>query len=593
MLKKKKIFWQLFPSYLLIIFISLFLVTTYSSNLFTHFYQEQILIELKERAYLIENQISKDFYPLNVDNIRVLTDKISKKILTRITIILPSGEVVADTEEDPLSMDNHTNRPEIQMALSGKDGFSTRFSHTLKENMVYVTVPVYVNNKMTGIIRTAMPSTLIEKTLTKAYFEIILGGLLVAFIGGAINYNLSKKISQPLEQLEHKARGFAAGNLKERLPEFDLEEINNVAYSMNEMAEQLNERMQIITHQNAEQETILSSMKSGLIFIDPQKRITKLNTSAAKLLNLDIEEVYGKKVKDTIKNIEFYKFISRALENRKSIEKEIPLGNDKEKHCIQLYTVPIFDEKEARTGTLIVLNDITHIKRLETIRQDFVSNVSHELKTPITSIQGYVETLIDGDMNDPEEIKTYLGVIKKHTGRLKAIIEDLLSLSRIEQGASGSEVTFETINIRDVLTNAVQTCEQKAELKSIKMNLACNNELKCSVNPLLIEQAIINLIDNAVKYSEESSSVLVEAFRQPGEIVIKVRDHGCGIPEESLSRIFERFYRVDKARSRKQGGTGLGLSIVKHIVQIHKGQVDVKSKPGEGSCFYIHLPEPA
>ncbi len=589
-MRKKKIFWQLFPSYLIIIFISLLLVTVYSSNLFNYFYHKQILNELKQRAYLIENQLFKDFFPLNTENISRACKKISKKVLTRITIILPSGKVIADTEEDPEAMDNHLNRPEIIQSLKGNIGSSIRYSSTLHKNMVYVTVPVIRNNQIAGIIRTAMPLTLIEKTLEKAYLEIIFGGLLVALIAGVINYNISKKISSPLEQLGDKARDFAAGNLKKRLPDFTLVEIDEVASSMNEMAEQLNERMNIITRQNREQEAILSSLKSGLIVIDTHKKIIKLNDFAATLLSIDPKEMQEKKIKDTVKNIDFYKFFSKALEEKKSIEKELTLTAKEEKCIIQMYSMPIYGDNNERSATLIVLNDITHIKKLENIRHDFVSNVSHELKTPITSIQGFVETLLDDNLDNPEEIKNFLMIIKKHTGRLKAIIEDLLSLSRIEQGANQSEISFETLNIKDILTTVVQTCEQNANLKYIKINLACPDYIKVNANPLLLEQSIINLVDNAIKYSEEGNSILVESFKNPEKTVIKVKDYGCGIPEENLSRIFERFYRVDKARSRKLGGTGLGLSIVKHIIQVHGGHIDVKSKQGEGSSFYINLP---
>jgi len=588
-MRKKKIFWQLFPSYLLIIFISLLLVIVYSSNSFNHFYHKQILNELQERAYLIENQIFEKFFPLERESIQRVCEKISENILTRVTVILPSGKVIADTEESPDSMDNHLDRPEVKNALNRKVGTSTRFSDTLQKNMVYVALPVTKNNETAGIIRVAMPLTLIEKTLTKAYIEIVLGGLMVAILAGVITYNTSKKISEPLEMLEGRAKDFAGGNLKNRLPVFKLEEINNVAESMNEMAEQLNERMQIITQQNREQEIILSSMKGGLIVIDTRKKITKLNNSAAQLLGLDIEKAYEKEIRDAIKNIDFYKFINKALENKSSIEKEIILPDPVEKF-IQIYSVPIFGDNSERNGTLIALNDITHIKKLENIRQDFVSNVSHELKTPITSIQGYVETLLDGELDNPDEIKNFLRIIKKHTSRLKAIIEDLLSLSRLEQGANINEINFENMNIKDILTTAVQACEQKAQIESIKIAFTCDDNIKCRVNHLLIEQAIINLIDNAVKYSEQGSNIFIEAFKMPEEVIIKVQDYGCGIPEENLPRIFERFYRVDKARSRKLGGTGLGLAIVKHIIQIHGGYIDVKSKPGEGSTFYIHLP---
>lgn len=339
-----------------------------------------------------------------------------------------------------------------------------------------------------------------------------------------------------------------------------------------------------------EHDIVLSNMKEGLLFIDRENRITKLNKAASELLSVDMNEVYGKTVQETIRNSDFYAFIHKALEADSSLHTEIIIDGQS-KTYIQSYSVPIFNESNKRNGVLIVIHDITNIKKLETVRQDFVSNVSHELKTPITSIQGFVETLLEDELDDPEEIRNFLLIIKKHIGRLKSIIEDLLSLSRLEQDVARSEISFTSANLKDILKTAVQTCEMKAKSKSITLNLTCDEDIQAVINPLLVEQAVINLIDNAIKYSDEHCTVSVSALKDGNSNVIKVEDNGIGIPQEHLNRIFERFYRVDKARSKKFGGTGLGLAIVKHIIQLHNGQVRVESEPNKGSTFYIHLPE--
>lgn len=362
-----------------------------------------------------------------------------------------------------------------------------------------------------------------------------------------------------------------------------------VGYSTGKKVSDSVEQQQIADVQR-EQDIVFSNMKEGLFFIDRKNRITKLNKAASELLSIDINDVYEKTVQETIKNNDFYAYISKALEADSSMQAEFVMDGQS-KTYIQSYSVPIFNENNRRNGVLIVIHDITNIKKLETVRQDFISNVSHELKTPITSIQGFVETLLEDELDDPEEIRNFLRIIKKHIGRLKSIIEDLLSLSRLEQDVARSEISFTSANIKDILKTAVQTCEMIAKSKSITLNLTCDEDMQAVINPLLIEQAVINLIDNAIKYSDEHCTVSVSALKDGNSNVIKVEDNGIGIPQEHLSRIFERFYRVDKARSKKFGGTGLGLAIVKHIIQLHNGQVSVESEPNKGSTFYIHLPE--
>jgi two-component system phosphate regulon sensor histidine kinase PhoR len=248
------------------------------------------------------------------------------------------------------------------------------------------------------------------------------------------------------------------------------------------------------------------------------------------------------------------------------------------------------DHQGNKSGAVIVLSDMTQLQRLETIRRDFVANVSHELRTPITSIKGFVETLLDGAINEPQEAQRFLKIIAGHTDRLMAIIEDLLSLSRLEEDGQTRNVAMEYLKVRPVLDSAVELSGPKAGDKKIKIEIDCDDEIETLMNPALLEQAILNLIDNAVKYSSAESKIQISANKTEKEVIIAVKDLGCGIEKPHLERIFERFYVVDKARTRKLGGTGLGLAIVKHIVNLHGGTVTVESTPGQGSTFTIHLP---
>jgi two-component system phosphate regulon sensor histidine kinase PhoR len=251
---------------------------------------------------------------------------------------------------------------------------------------------------------------------------------------------------------------------------------------------------------------------------------------------------------------------------------------------------PLLDANKEHIGTLVVFNDVTHFRRLENMRRDFVANVSHEIKTPLTAIKGFVETLHQGSVDNPEEADRFLGIINKHVDRLSAIIEDLLSLSRIEQEDEGKIIKLEEGYVNDVFQSAIQICRSKAEEKNITIRPVCNEPISAKFDTTLLEQAVVNLLDNAIKYSEPKSTILLKAQRNNSEIRIRVEDQGIGIAKKHLPRLFERFYRVDKARSRKMGGTGLGLAIVKHIAQAHGGRITVESTLGVGSVFTIHLP---
>ena len=587
---KKRLIGQLFLSYMLVILISLILSIWYASNAFRQFYLNQVEIDLKARAFLVESQLHNSLLAKNTEYINKVCKELDQKASMRITVILPSGEVIGDSKEAPALMDNHKDRPEVVAALSGNIGNSIRYSNTLKKDMMYVAIPVISNDEIIGVVRTAIPLVFVDQILRIIYNKIIIEGVLVALIAASISFFMSRRISKPLEELEKGVKKFAAGDLKYKLTLPKTKEIAELAQAMNDMAIQLDNKITQIEQQNKEQDIILSSMVEGVIAIDMDGKIIKLNKVAAKLIKADISEIQGCKINEVIRNSELHKFIAKTLLDNNPAEEDIILYNYEEERFLKAYCSVLQDIEGRNIGALIVLNDITKIRKLENIRRDFIANVSHELRTPITSIKGYAETLIDGAINDPEDAKRFINIILNHTDRLNNIIQDLLSLSRLEQESGEWELDLEKVNINDVLKSAVQVCTMKAESRNIKLEFYCPESIHSIINSSLMEQAVVNLIDNAIKYSESGSKVIIDALKVNDEFIIKVIDQGCGISKEHLSRIFERFYRVDKARSRKIGGTGLGLAIVKHISQAHGGYTKVESTPGEGSTFSIHFP---
>jgi two-component system phosphate regulon sensor histidine kinase PhoR len=586
---RKRLLWQLYPSYLLIILIGIIAVLWYASKSLRETYVERAAADLEIRARLLEKQVLAKLTSVSGKSVDSLCKELGKRGSTRITVILNSGKVIGDSEEDPGKMDNHANRPEVRGALGGSTGTSTRFSRTLQQNMMYVAVPLRVNGEIVGVLRTSIPLTAIGEVLRAIQFKIALAGLIVAVLAAVVSWVVSRRISKPLEKLKRGAELFARGDLESRLAVPDSEELGGLAEAMNHMASQLDNRIRAETKQRNEMEAVLSSMVEGVLAVDAEERVIGINRAAAELLKVDSVHIKDHTIHEVVRNSELLRFVARTLVSMRPVEGDIVLRNGGEKF-LQAHGTILRDAEGRGIGALIVLNDVTRIRRLENVRREFVANVTHEIRTPVTSVKGFVETLLDGALSDPENAKHFLTIIARQTDRLNAIIDDLLSLSRIEQETEDEEIVLKEDRIVDVLQAAIQVCETKAVAKKITIDLECEEGVLARINPPLLEQAVVNLIDNAIKYSDRKGTVLVGAARRDAEIIVIVRDQGCGITKEHLPRLFERFYRVDKARSRKLGGTGLGLAIVKHIAQAHGGKVTVESAPGKGSNFQIHLP---
>ena len=485
-------------------------------------------------------------------------------------------------------MDNHAARPEVAGALARGAESSRRFSATLQRNVLYVATAIHDRGRPVAVVRAAIPLSRVEEELARVRSRFVGIGALIAGLALAVTLALSQRYGRKVRELQEGAARLAEGDLSQRLPAPDSEELAGLAESFNRMAAQIESRMQEVVRQRNQLEGVLSSMQEGVIAVDPEERVLSLNPAAARWFDLPLERARGRSLQEVVRNLAIQKFVARSLKSREPAEEDMAVFQNGER-ILNVRSTPLQGAGSGTFGSLIVFNDVTQLRRLEDMRRDFVANVSHELKTPLTAIKGFVETLHQGQA-DPEEARRFLGIIAKHVDRLNVIIEDLLMLSRIEDESERAEIKRETVRLHDVFANAVQICRPAAEAKRIRIRVAGDEALTASVDPVLLEQAVVNLLDNAVKYSDPEREVEISARAAEREILIRVRDQGVGIERRHLPRLFERFYRVDKARSRAVGGTGLGLAIVKHIAQAHGGHVSVESTLGEGSQFTIHLP---
>ena len=404
-------------------------------------------------------------------------------------------------------------------------------------------------------------------------------------------------ISRSIRDLREGAERITEGNLSKRIAIKGPLQLAALAESLNTMAGQLADRLSTVIRQRNELGVVHASMVEGVLAIDDEQNILSLNRAASQMLSLDAAGAIGRSVYETVRNAEFHQVIQQTLDQGTAVTGEMILNGDASlgadasgEHTIQLQSALLRDDEGQQIGLVMVLHDVTQLRRLESVRQDFVGNVSHEVKTPVSAIKAAVETLVEMPSAQDEDTQRFLQIISRQSDRLAAIVDDLLSLARIEQVNDEGLKDTRPVALWAVIAAANETCQPGAAAKDIHVHTECDRALQIQVSEQLLTQAIVNLIDNAVKYSDASTSVLVHGEVNDGEVVISVTDQGRGIEPKHLSRVFERFYRTDKARSRDLGGTGLGLSIVKHIAEAHGGRVSVDSSPGAGSTFRIHLP---
>jgi len=587
MTKKTHLFWQLFPSYWALTAASILAVAIYAFHSSSTLYFQTLEKDLSTRAALLAGQIQAT----GDTELDALCKEIGKTSGTRFTLIRPDGTVAGDSDENPSDMENHADRPEVRQALEGKTGTDRRYSRTLGEKMMYVAVPLPDDGGETGfVIRAALPMTAITGELNKMTKRVVDATLLAGLLSMLVCIAVVRRITAPLHGMAHAARQFADGDFSRRIPAQPTAELDELAQSLNTMADRLGKTLSSLAEQRNEQQAVLSSMDEGVLAIDQQERIIHMNRVAGEILGIDHRGTKGMLFQQAIRHASLQDFVRAAIGAQKKLSRDLVLRGETEKQI--LATGRVLENADGQAiGALVVLRDITQLRHLETVRADFVANVSHELKTPITSIKGFVETLLSSDWNHEPEALRFLEIIRQQADRLDAIIDDLLTLSRLEQ--QEGQIPGEPCPLAAILSNAAALCQIQASEKNMAIQIDCPDGLALSANAPLLEQAFVNLLMNAIKYSDPGKTVRISASEQGEQILIEVEDEGFGIGKEHLDRLFERFYRVDATRSRKLGGTGLGLSIVKHIVQVHGGAISVESRPGSGSTFAITLPRTA
>jgi len=588
-MRRRKLIWHLFPSYLLITVIALAAVSLYSYVALRSFYFDETADALTARARLLVEQMRPLIADEDVEELDALARDLGATVSTRITVISMQGVVLADSDEDRTIMDNHADRPEATVAMTGDVGSARRYSFTLGQDMMYVAVPVRDDGDVIGVVRTAVPLTAVEEQLRSVRGRILVAALLLLLVATVVSFAVSERIARPLREMERGAQRFSRGELEYSVPVPRSAELAGLAASMNTMAADLDERIRTVIRQKAEQEAVFASMREGVVAVDREARVIAMNRAAGEMLDVDTVSARGRSAQESIRNTSFHEVASIALEGRGPVESEIRLAGEVER-ILEVSSSPMQNESGDIVGAVLVLNDVTRLRRLERVRRDFVANVSHELRTPVTSIKGFVETLQD-EVRGGGNSERFLDIIIKHVDRLNAIIEDLLYLSRIEEGGTETGLVLESAPLGEVLAAAVEQCRPVAEERGVSVELASGDGTEVRMNRQLLEHAVVNLLDNAIRYSHPEGRVRIEVQRDEENTIIAVIDEGLGIAEEHQSRIFERFYQVDKSLSREVGGTGLGLSIARHIVQAHGGTIAVESTLDQGSTFLIRLPD--
>lgn len=590
--KRRALFWFIYPLCLLIILACLFTAFWAARQQCKTQYMNDAKVEAEALALELAGFWETGPNGAHSGDINKFVEALERIIPYSITVMDQEGALLADSKTKlPNSASQLKREPEIEAALAGRTTISERLDFSTKQYNIYAAAPVKVDDGVVAAVRTSLPESRIKKRLLGLKRRMILAALIMALVFAGGSLMVTGYVTDPLDDMTTGARQFASGDLLYRVDGGSVAETLALATAMNRMAENLHEKIADITHQRNELEAVLTGMVEAVLVMDGGQFIKKMNRAAGDLFGVNPEAAEGKTIIEAIRNSDLQRFVQKTMLSRAPVEEELRIIGDTDL-SIQAHGAPLKSHDGNFEGIVVVLNDITNIKKLETIRQDFVANVSHELKTPVTSIKGFLETLRDGALDDPDDARRFLDIMVKQTDRLSMIIEDLMSLSRIEQDEKKGAIGLEPHRVKPVVDSVMRNCEQLVKRKGMEIILNIEDDnIRAPINPTLLEQALANLVDNAIKYSEAEKKIWISLARSGGEIALSVQDQGCGISKEHVSRIFERFYRVDKARSRKVGGTGLGLAIVKHIVRAHRGRLEVQSALGEGATFSIYLPK--
>jgi len=597
---KRVLLKRIFFSYFVLASLLLLILGNYLSGVIKDNYISKLKENLTVQGRLIAEDIPLSF-KANLDD---FCKKYKDKTGARITIIDSSGRVLGDSDEPSSLMENHSNRPEIMEAETIGIGSFVRFSKTLQRDLFYLAIAT-TKDSQKRFLRLSVPLHDIEVAVRKIKIQVLTASFVSLFIVFLIGLVLTGRIVKTIEQITVFSKEVASGNFRKRLFPRRKDELGELTRNVSDMAQELKNRLEQSKEEKYMIEAILMNMSDGLMLTDPKGRIVLSNSAMKNLFGIE-SSIEGKTVMETLRKAELMEVIDKVVATKESTSREIEVAYPKELYVMM--TAAPYSVRGELSGVVLVCHDITRIKQLEDVRKDFVANVSHEIKTPITAIKGFAETLLEGALDDRENAYKFLETIKNHSERLNSLVSDLLTLSRIELG--DIKIEKETVNLDSVIDSAFETLREKAQSKGLylKKEVAPGlQEIKADRNRLI--QILLNLVDNGIKFTETggvtvrvrnvefrmrnkgvSKEVPQSEIAIPHSIEISVEDTGIGIPKKHLPRLGERFYRVDKARSRELGGTGLGLAIVKHLIKAHGWEMEIESTPGQGTKVRLLCP---
>ncbi|EMK3025233.1 PAS domain-containing protein [Listeria monocytogenes] len=590
----KKLWLKIGLSFFILFFVVMVIVGVFSGELMKSTYLNMKENQLEDDAKILLQTTNMENLDLDKDaaTIQKSLDPLGEDIDARITVIDSKGDVVADTKKDPEKLDNHMNRPEVTDILKKGEsvGISIRESDSLGYSMLYVAVPVKHQGKTDGVLRISISLESVDAAVAKLWGNLALIFGIALVIIAAISVFIARKITRPVREIIEVSTDLANHKYDSRIHGKISGELQDLSISVNTLAESLETQMFEIKQNEQRLNAIVQNLVSGVMLINVDKQVIMTNRTMYQILGET--EITGKPFYEVIKSFALSQLIEATFETKTIQQKEIILYFPREM-ILDASVSPILGENGEITGIILLLHDITQIRHLENVRSEFVTNVSHELKTPVTALKGFAETLLDGAMYDEVLLKKFLTIIKEESDRLHRLIMDILALSRIEQNPIAENV--ELVDVDEVIEQSARTIFEMATEKNIRVTIPekTSASVMIETDRDKLQQIVINLLSNAINYTPVDGKVEVKLIEQEAEVIIEVTDNGIGIPAKDIDRVFERFYRVDKARSRHSGGTGLGLSIVKHLVENCGGRIEVESQEEVGSTFRVTLPKKA
>ncbi|EPU3379383.1 two-component system histidine kinase PnpS [Listeria monocytogenes] len=590
----KKLWLKIGLSFFILFFVVMVIVGVFSGELMKSTYLNMKENQLEDDAKILLQTSNMENLDLDKDaaTIQKSLDPLGEDIDARITVIDSKGDVVADTKKDPEKLDNHMNRPEVTDILKKGEsvGISIRESDSLGYSMLYVAVPVKHQGKTDGVLRISISLESVDAAVAKLWGNLALIFGIALVIIAAISVFIARKITRPVREIIEVSTDLANHKYDSRIHGKISGELQDLSISVNTLAESLETQMFEIKQNEQRLNAIVQNLVSGVMLINVDKQVIMTNRTMYQILGET--EITGKPFYEVIKSFALSQLIEATFETKTIQQKEIILYFPREM-ILDASVSPILGENGEITGIILLLHDITQIRHLENVRSEFVTNVSHELKTPVTALKGFAETLLDGAMYDEVLLKKFLTIIKEESDRLHRLIMDILALSRIEQNPVAENV--ELVDVDEVIEQSARTIFEMATEKNIRVTIPekTSASVMIETDRDKLQQIVINLLSNAINYTPVDGKVEVKLIEQEAEVIIEVTDNGIGIPAKDIDRVFERFYRVDKARSRHSGGTGLGLSIVKHLVENCGGRIEVESQEEVGSTFRVTLPKKA